>query len=64
LHESTEQDIIEIVEKHGHMYHTESGHKHEYEQEEKSGVFKQRYVPIVDNHRWRNLLFMVKIEDL
>jgi hypothetical protein len=64
LNESTELDMIDIVDKHGHLDHSRSAHLAEEKEEAISGVFKQRYVPIVDNHKWRNLLFMVKIEEL
>lgn len=64
LNESTELDMIEIVDKHGHLDHSKSAHLAEEKEEAISGVFKQRYVPVVDNHKWRNLLFMIKVEEL
>ena len=64
LNESTELDIIEVIDKHGHSDHSKSSHAAAEREEAISGVFKQRQIPVVDNHKWRNLLFMVDIEDL
>lgn len=56
--------MIDIVDKHGHLDHSKSAHMRANTLEAMTGDFKQRYVPIVDNHKWRNLLFMVRVEDL
>ena len=40
LNESTEQDIIEIVEKHGHLDHSRSAHLRAQQEEATTGVFK------------------------
>ena len=64
LNESTELDMIDIVDKHGHLNHSKSAHMAAQKEEEVTGVFRQRYVPIVDSHKWRNLLFMVRVDEL
>ena len=57
-------DIIHVVDKHGHKDHSKSAHLRADFEEAKSGVFRQRYIPVVDSHKWKNLLYMVKLEDL
>lgn len=64
LEDSTELDIIHVVEKHGQLDFSHSASIRAQEDAAKSGVFKQHYIPVVDNHEYRNLLFMVKVMDL
>lgn len=64
LHESTELDILNILQKHSHTNHSKSAHAALEREEAITGIFKMRHIPVVDNHKWRNLLFMVEVEDL
>lgn len=56
--------MINVVNQHGHLDHSRSAHLRAHQQEAVTGIFRQRYIPIVDNHKWRNLLYIVKVEDL
>ena len=64
LSECTEQDVVAVVKKHGHASHTAAAHQALREEELRTRNFQQRYIPVVDSHQWRNLLFMVRVEDL
>ena len=64
LEDSSEQDIIDVVEKHAHSDHSKKAHDKAMKEEAATGVFKQRFMPIVDSLEWKNLLYMVRVDDL
>lgn len=57
LDDCTEQDLVDVVKKHGKS--TKLGQDSELQ-----SIQKLRYIPVVDNKVNRNLLFMVKTEEL
>ena len=57
LDDCTEQDLLEAVRKHGKSEKLGQDSK-------LKNIHKLRYIPIVDNKINRNLLFMVKTEEL
>jgi len=57
LDDCTEQDLLEAVRKHGNSEKLGQDSK-------LKNIHKLRYIPIVDNKINRNLLFMVKTEEL
>lgn len=57
LDDCTEQDLVDVVKKHGKSEQLGQG-------EEAQKTQRLRYIPVVDNKINRNLLFMVKTEEL
>lgn len=64
LEESTEKDIVLLVQKYGRFGWNLDEIKEDKLNELNEKKFKLHYIPIVDNHKNRNLLFMVKTSEL